>query len=157
MQFCPKCGSELTPSVIADRERLGCASPSCGFVFWNNPTPVVAAIVEHGENVILVRSKGWPAGMFGLVTGFLEAGETPEEGVLREVEEELGLEGEVASIVGFYSFFEMNQLILAFHVTARGAVVLGDELEEIKRVPTDKLRPWPFGTGDAVRDWLETR
>jgi NADH pyrophosphatase NudC (nudix superfamily) len=92
--------------------------------------------------------------MYGLITGFLEKEETPEASVLREVKEELGLEGEIVGFVGNYSFFEKNQLILVFHVQARGKIVLGEELAEVKLVSPEKLRPWPIGTGPALRDWL---
>lgn len=124
---------------------------------WNNPTPVVAAIVDTGDEVILVRNHGWPEKWFGLVTGFLEKNEHPETGVVREVQEELGLEAEVVSLVGLYPFERMNQLIIAYHLRAAGEVVLGEELAEYRRVEVAKLRPWPFATGDAVRDWLVTR
>jgi len=157
MKFCPQCGSELTPAQVDGKTRPTCISSSCDYVYWDNPTPVVGAIVERDGLVILARNKGWSKKMFGLITGFIEKGETPEAGVLREVEEELGLQGEIASFVGYYSFFEMNQLILVFHVRARGDVVLGEELAEIKALSPDKLRPWPIGTGPAVRDWLEAR
>ena len=59
---------------------------SCDYVFWNNPTPVVAAIIELNDTIILVRNKGWPEKMYGLITGFLEKGEPPEAGILRELE-----------------------------------------------------------------------
>ncbi len=157
MKFCPLCATELTAVEIDGKERQRCPSDSCGYVFWNNPTPVVAAIVAHEGSIILARQKGWPEKMFGLVTGFLEAGETPEEAVLREVKEELGLDGVIEEFVGNYSFFQMNQLILVFYVEAQGEMAVGEELEEVKRVPPDKLRPWPIGTGPAVRDWLASR
>ena len=51
----------------------------------------------------------------------------------------------------------LNQLILAYHVRAHGEIELGEELAGVKAVPPDKLRPWPLGTGRAVRDWLERR
>src|SRR5262245_5236726 len=92
--------------------RLACSS-RCGYVFYGNPTPVVAAIVERDGAVVLVRNKGWPESWFGLVTGFLERGETPEQGVLREVKEELGLAGDVGELVGVYAFIERNQIIIA--------------------------------------------
>ena len=107
--------------------------------------------------MILARNKGWPEGMYGLVTGFLEANETPEEGTLREVKEELSLVGEVRSLVGAYAFPHRNEIIIAYHVVAEGEPVVGEELAGIKRVPIARLRPWPFATGDAVRDWLKTR
>ncbi len=137
--------------------RLACASETCDYVFWNNPTPVVAAIVEHNGSVLLVRSKGWPEKWFGIVSGFLENSETPEAAVLREVKEEVGLDGQIISFVGVYSFMEMNQLILVYHVRAEGEVQICEELEAVKPIHPDKLRPWPLGTGPAVRDWLEAR
>ncbi|HPC46779.1 MAG TPA: NUDIX domain-containing protein [Deltaproteobacteria bacterium] len=155
--FCPRCTNRLALTTVDGRDRLCCPSESCGYVHWDNPVPVVAALVVVDGMVALVRNKSWPSGMFGLVTGFLERGETPQAAVLREVEEELGLRGTLAGFVGCYSFFEMNQLILAFHVEASGTPVLGDELVEYRLVPPDRLRPWPFGTGLAVKDWLEGR
>ena len=107
--------------------------------------------------MILARNKAWPEKMFGLITGFLEQGETPDAAVLREVREELGLNATIARFIGNYAFFEMNQLLLAYHVPARGEIVLGDELADIKRVPIERLKPWTIGTGPAVRDWLAGR
>lgn len=130
---------------------------ACGFVHYANPTPVVAAIVEHDGCVVLARSHGWPESWFGLVTGFLEQGEEAAEGVLREVKEELGLDGELVEFVGVYSFHRMNQVILAWHVRASGEITVGAELAAIKRVPIADLKPWPMGTGKAVADWLARR
>lgn len=155
--FCPLCASPLEEREIDGRGRRACGAPGCGFVLWDNPVPVVAAIVEHGGKVILVRQKGWPEKMLGLVTGFLERGETPREGVLREVREELGLGGTVQGLVGVYAFTEMNQVILAFHVLAEGEIALGPELDGYKAIAPERLRPWPMGTGQAVKDWLEKR
>lgn len=157
MKFCPACGNGLVPRDFDGRVRLVCPSETCDFVFYDNPLPVVAAIVEHGNTVILVRNKGWPEKWYGLVSGFLERGETPEEGILREIREEVGLGGEIVGFIGAYAFTEMNQIILAYHVRAHGEMRIGDELAGVKTVPPDKLRPWPLGTGRAVRDWLQAR
>ncbi|MGB1580809.1 MAG: ADP-ribose pyrophosphatase, partial [Nevskiales bacterium] len=70
------------------------------------------------------------------------------------VEEELGVQSEVVEFVGHYDFVQMNQLLIAYHVRATGEIVLGDELDALRRVPPAKLKPWPMGTGHAVRDWL---
>jgi NADH pyrophosphatase NudC (nudix superfamily) len=157
MKFCPSCAGPLRPHKVEDRERLVCCAEGCGYVFYDNPAPVVAALVEHGGTVLLVRNKGWPEKWYGLVSGFLEKGESPEQGVLRELKEELGLHGQIVSLIGAYPFPEMNQVILAYHVRAHGEIVKGEELAGVKAVPPDKLRPWPLGTGRAVRDWLERR
>jgi NAD+ diphosphatase len=157
MKFCPQCGNKLSAQTIDGEARFGCVDESCDYVFWNNPTSVVAAIVELGSEIILVRNNGWPEEMFGLVSGFLEAGETPDECMLREIKEELGLEGSIEDFIGYYSFLEMNQLILAFHVKAQGDIAIGDEIAGIKKIRPGKLKPWPFGTGHAVNDWLKDR
>ena len=154
MKFCPKCAHTLVMADIDGNDRLKCSSPDCDYIFWDNPLPVVAAVVEHQGAVILVRQKGWPEKWHGLVTGFLEKGETPEEAILRELHEELGLQGEIRSFIGYYTFYRMNQLILAFHIQARGDVSLGTELESFRHIPPEKLRPWSLGTGPALKDWL---
>lgn len=156
-KYCPRCARELVERDHDGVPRRGCPDDRCGFVHWNNPVPVVAAIVEHEGRVLLARNALWPQKMFGLITGFLEKDETPEAGVLREVQEEVGLTGRIAGFVGHYGFPQMNQLIIAFHVQAEGEVRLNAELAEYKRVEPANLRPWPTGTGLAVRDWLKAR
>lgn len=81
-----KCGQSLTTRIDSEgKPRLSCSDEKCGFVFYNNPVPVVGAVVEYcgtdpkspldakssvGE-VILVQNIGWPKELFGIVTGFL--------------------------------------------------------------------------------------
>lgn len=155
--FCPRCATSLAERDEAGRPRKCCPADGCGYVFYDNPLPVVAALVELDGQVILARGKGWPAGMFGLITGFLERDESPSEGVLRELHEELGLRGEVVGLIGVYPFPQRNELIVAYHVKAQGQITLNDEIEEVKRVDPARLRPWPFGTGLAVADWVARR
>jgi NADH pyrophosphatase NudC (nudix superfamily) len=153
-RFCPRCATELVEREAGGAPRPSCPKEGCGFVHWGNPTPVVAAIIEHEGAVLLARGKGWPEKFFALVTGFLEANETPEAAVLREVKEETNLDGRIVSFVGAYAFELRNELILCFHVVAEGAITLSDELEATKHIPKEKLKPWPYGTGAAVKDWL---
>jgi NAD+ diphosphatase len=93
-RHCAHCGTALQPITLAedggDKERLRC--PACGWTHWNNPTPVLAAIVEVGGKVLLARNAAWPGKMFALITGFMEAGESPQEGIAREVKEETNLD-----------------------------------------------------------------
>ncbi|MBV8062392.1 MAG: NUDIX domain-containing protein, partial [Nevskia sp.] len=120
--------------------------------------PVVAATVKQQGEIILARNRAWPPKMFALITGFLEKDDPdPASGVLREVEEELGLKGKVGEFVGHYPFPRMNQLIIAYHVLAEGEIVLGEELLEYRRVAPHQLRPWPAATGLALRDWMLRR
>lgn len=153
--FCPRCGSPLIEKEHHGRARRLCEKDGCGFVHWGNPTPVVAAIIEHEGQMLLARGKNWPEKMFALVTGFLEANESPEQGVLREVKEEVGLDGEVVELVGVYPFELKNELIIAFYVRTRGTVTLNDELAAYKLIAKEKLRAWPMGTGLAVQAWID--
>jgi len=155
MKYCPECKSNLTEKDIDGHLRLCCSNKNCDFVFWDNPTPVVAALVEHENKIILARNQAWPAGIYSVITGFLEKGESPETGVVREVAEELGLTGLSANLIGVYAFDQMNQVIIAYHVKAEGEIILGEELAEIKKVEKTRLKGWSFGTGMAVTDWVK--
>ncbi len=144
---------------ISGRERFACPDGQCGFVHWDNPIPVVAAIVEHDDHVVLVRNVGWPEHWYGLVTGFLESNEMPEEGILREVEEEIGLRAELQSYIGMYEFYRRNQLIIAYHATvdSKDVTLCREEIADHKWVHIEEVRPWTAGTGKALRDWLQLR
>ena len=161
-RYCPSCATELQPiEQLEDgglKVRLRCAA--CHWTHWNNPTPVLAAVVEcadQGGRVLLARNAAWSGRMFALITGFMEAGETPEEGITREVAEETSLEVLSLSLIGVYDFQRMNQLIIAFHALARGEVRLSAELAEYKLYEPAALKCWPAGTGYALADWLRRR
>ncbi len=157
VKFCSYCSTHLISKMIEDKHYLTCPNTSCNYTFWDNPVPVVAAIVEHNGSILLARNKAWPEKIFGLITGFLEKGETPEDAIIREVKEELKLETLSVEYIGIYSFIEMNQMIIGYHVSTDGEICLGDELAEIKSIRPEKIRPWPFGTGFIVQQWLEGR
>lgn len=154
-KFCPRCAAPLVTGEHHGKARRRCEASGCGFVQWGNPTPVVAAIIEHEGQMLLARGKDWPDKMFALVTGFLEAGESPEQGVLREVKEEVGLDGAVVELVGVYPFEMRNELIIAFYVKTSGTVTLNEELAAYKLISREKLRAWPMGTGLAVQAWID--
>lgn len=159
MNFCPQCASPLVKGEASGRERLICSKP-CGYIFYNNPLPVVGAIVEYdNDTVVLTQNIGWPADWFGIVTGFLEQGEEPTEAILREIREEIGLEqAEIVEFLGIYTFYQRNEIIFTYHVRATGEIRIDEtELQAYKLVPIPKLRPWPFGTGPAVKHWLAKR
>jgi NADH pyrophosphatase NudC (nudix superfamily) len=161
-RFCLACGTPLA-AITADEDggaktRQRC--PACGWTHWNNPTPVLAAVVEctdRGGQVLLARNAAWSGRMFALITGFMEAGETPESGIAREVLEETALVADAVSLIGVYDFQRMNQVIIAYHVQARGEVRLSPELAEYRLFAPADLRCWPAGTGYALADWLRAR
>lgn len=154
--FCPTCKSDLSPD---EDSYLACVNDSCNFVYYENPTPVVAAVIEYKDgNVLLAHNVKWPPKIFALVTGFLEKHEHPEEAVLREVKEEVGLDAEIRGFLGHYMFKRLNQLIIAYHVYSDGEVVLDDpEIDEVKVLPFEKVKTWPTGTGEALKKFLERK
>ena len=153
--YCPKCMAMLETKRIDGFQRLVCSSEGCDYIYWNNPTPIVSAIVEHQGKIILARNKGWPEDWFALIAGYLEACECPETGIKREINEELGLEVTELELIGLYPFERKNQLIIAYFAKTEGVVSINDELEEWRYYKPEEIEPWPEGTGQAVRDWLE--
>ena len=159
MYYCPQCATPMVKRDSGGRERSICPQRQCAFVHWDNPVPVVGGIVEWDNQIVLVRNVGWPTSWYGLVTGFLEAGEMPEEAILREVKEEVGLDATLESYVGMYEFYQRNQLLIIYHLRAHSGdvVVQTDEIADHKWVPVEKVQPWTAGTGRALRDWLRSR
>ena len=156
-KHCTQCGGPLAPVEEKPGQRI-CTAADCRRITYLSPIPVVAAIVERAGHIILVRGHGWPESWYGLVTGFLEPGETAESAARREVAEELGLAVQSSRLIGAYPFARMNQVIIAYHMPAAGEIVLDKtELAGFKAVPIERLRPWDFGTGAAVRDFLAER
>ena len=154
-RYCPLCATALALGNHGDRERSAC--PACGWVHWNNPAPVVAALIEFEGRILLARNRAWPEKMFALVTGFLERDETPLQAVIREVAEETALTTRTATLIGVYDFQRKNEVIIAYHVEAEGTVQLGEELVDYRLVEPARLRPWRLGTGLAMADWMRGR
>lgn len=161
-RFCPRCAHELEwLEMIEDsgpKTRLRCVG--CGFTHWNNPTPVLAAVIECTDRdgrVLLARNAAWPGRRFALITGFMEAGESPEEGLQREVAEETSLTCHELSLLGVWDFQRMNQIIIAYHVQASGEIRLSPELAEYQLLEPHEVKCWRAGTGYAMAKWLRSR
>lgn len=157
--YCPRCATPLAWMVQAedggDKERLRC--PACGFTHWNNPTPVLAAVIEYDGQILLARNAAWPGKMYALITGFMEAGETPQEGIAREIAEETNLSTSALHLLGVYDFQRMNQVIIAYHAVCHGAVKLSPELVDYRLFAPEQVKCWPSGTGYALAEFLRAR
>lgn len=157
-QYCPLCAAPLVERAGAgDGGKLRLACPDGHWTHWDNPLPVLAALVEIDGQILLARNAAWPEKMFALITGFMERGETPEQGIARELKEETNLDATATSLIGVYEFIRKNELIIAYHVKAMGEIRLSEELVEYRLVPPEKLKAWPTGTGYAVADWMKAR
>ena len=90
--FCAKCGAASEVSQAGWRRTC----TACGTHHFPRTDPVVIMLILHGNDVLLGRSPHWPEGMFSLLAGFMEPGESIEAAVRREVMEESAIEvGEV--------------------------------------------------------------
>jgi len=158
-KFCPQCATALERIAQMEdggwKERLRCAA--CGYTHWNNPTPVLAAVIEYQGQVLLARNAAWPGKVFALITGFMEAAESPKEGIAREITEETNLQTSELNLIGVYDFQRMNQVIIAYHAVCAGEVRLSPELAEYRLFDHADVLCWPAGTGYAMADWLTSR
>ena len=158
-KFCPQCATAL--ALISkledggDTTRLRC--PACDYTHWNNPVPVLAAVVEYEGQILLARNAAWPGKMYALITGIMEAGETPEEGITREIAEETNLPTVALDLIGVYDFQRMNQIIIAYHAVCHGEVRLSPELVDYRLYAPQDVKCWPAGTGYALADWLTSK
>ncbi len=121
---------------------------------------MLAAVIECADRdgrLLLAKNAAWKGNMFALITGFMEAGETPQEGIAREVAEETALQVDALNLIGVYDFQRMNQVIIAYHALARGEVRLSPELAEYRLFGPRDVRCWRAGTGYALADWLRSR
>jgi NAD+ diphosphatase len=85
--FCAACGARSEPAMGGWQRNC----PACGAHHFPRTDPVVIMLVTRGNAVLLGRSPGWPEGMYSLLAGFVEPGETLEAAVRREVFEETGV------------------------------------------------------------------
>lgn len=158
-KFCPLCATQLDMLTRledgGEKARLRC--PACDYTHWNNPTPVLAAVIEFNGQILLARNAAWSGRMFALITGFMEANESPQGGIEREIKEETNLDTTSLDLIGVYDFQRMNQIIIAYHAVCVGDVVLSPELVEYKLYDYKAIKCWPAGTGYALADWLKSR
>lgn len=158
MHYCPVCARPLiwrADVAEARKQRLSC--PDGHWTHWDNPLPVLAGLIEVDGRILLARNAAWAVGTFALVTGFMERDETPEQGIARELREETNLVAYEISLIGVYEFMRKNEVIIAYHVKASGAIQLSEELLEYRLIAPEKLRPWRAGTGYAMADWMRAR
>lgn len=87
-QFCGRCGT----ATEAKREERARVCPACKLVAYPRVAPAVMALIKREKQILLARSPHFPPGMFSALAGFVEPGESLEQCVAREVEEEVGVQ-----------------------------------------------------------------
>lgn len=156
--FCPACGLPVEARTLEEdhRPRLVCAS---GHVTWRNPRLVVGTLPVAGGRVYLARRDIEPArGRWGNPSGFLEVGESTQEGARRETEEETELRVVVERLVGVYSRPHAGVVTIVYEASVVGGRPQpGAETSEVRDFGPDEI-PWDelaFSTVEsALRDWV---
>jgi len=159
--FCPYCSSAITKKMEGDNLRDYCAG--CRSFFYENPLPVVSSILDSERKILLVKRGRAPfKGMWCLPTGFAETGETIEEAVLRELEEETGIRGRINRLLDVDSLenrFYGDLLFLTFVVDPIGGQPMaGDDSDAVRFFPVDKIPRLAFRPNTkAVAAYIRTK
>lgn len=109
-RFCGRCGSP-TEAKAEERAR---ACPACKLTAYPRLSPAVMALVRRGDEILLARGPHFPRGMFSALAGFVEPGESLEQCLAREVEEEVGVKVSRARYFASQPWPFPNSLMVAF-------------------------------------------
>jgi NAD+ diphosphatase len=86
-QFCGRCGSKM--STMTEELAQQCAN--CGHIAYPKISPAIIVAITKKDKILLARNDRFPPGRYSVIAGFVEAGETLEEAVKREIKEEVGI------------------------------------------------------------------
>jgi NAD+ diphosphatase len=136
-QFCSRCG---TKTMQKPRER-GKECPECGELFYPRISPAIIVLIRNGNKVLLARSPGFPSGMYSLIAGFVEPGESAEATVAREVWEEVGIRVKNITYFGTQAWPFPNSLMIGFTAEYDSGDIRPDgfEIEDAKWFSADYL------------------
>jgi NAD+ diphosphatase len=150
-QYCGACGGPTELSET-DRSRI---CPDCRIPQFPRVSPAMIVAVERDSEILLARSPHFPAGIYSVLAGFVEPGESAEEAVEREVMEESGLQVRDVRYFGSQPWPFPNSLMLGF--TAQydsGEIVLeDDEIEDARWFHADDM-PNFFPGRMSISQWL---
>jgi NAD+ diphosphatase len=136
--FCPGCGEATRPKDGGWSRWCG----ACSTEHFPRTDPVVIMLVLDGDDCLLGRQPSWPRPFFSALAGFVEAGETLEEAVRREVQEEAGVAVDEVRYLGSQPWPFPASLMLGCTARARGRELTVDrsELEEAAWFTKDEVR-----------------
>jgi len=143
-QFCGVCGSKTEPSSGGHARQ--CTNPDCGHrTFPRTDSAVITLVTDPSdEHVLMGRQPQWPEGMYSIVAGFLEPGETLEDCVAREVYEETGIRVEDVQYVASQPWPFPTSIMLGFEARAQNKDInlTDDELEDARWWKREELEGW---------------
>jgi NAD+ diphosphatase len=109
-RHCGRCGAATNIEQAGHRRQC----PNCGLVQFPRTDPVVTMLVQAGDRALLSRRQGAPAHRWSALAGFVEPGETPEEAVMRETQEETGINVAAVEYVASQPWPFPSALMLGF-------------------------------------------
>ena len=124
-RFCGRCGAEM----YADLGERAMRCDPCGTVNYPRIAPCIITLVTRGEHMLLARNANFPRPMYSTLAGFIEAGESAEETLVREVKEEVGVDVDDISYFGSQSWPFPNQLMLGYFARYAGGDIVCDQTE----------------------------
>ncbi|GAB5468757.1 MAG: NAD(+) diphosphatase [Rhodospirillales bacterium] len=165
-RYCGLCGGET--QLVQGGHVRRCSRESCGTQHFPRTDPAVIMLIhDGGDRCVMGRQKIWPPGMHSTLAGFLEPGESLEETVVREVEEEVGLKVREVTYHSSQPWPFPSSLMVGFHTRADfGALTVDpDELEsaawfdraQLLASPEDDTLRLPRRDSIArrlINDWL---
>jgi NAD+ diphosphatase len=136
-QFCGRCGVPLRTK--AGERAKEC--PQCGLLHFPRLAPAIIVLVEQGNQLLLARSRHFMPGMYSVLAGFVEPGESLEEAVAREVKEEVGIEIRDIKYFGSQPWPFPHSLMIGFTATYAGGEISRDdkEIEDARWFTVEKL------------------
>jgi len=148
-RFCSNCGA-ASDFTMAGWQR---DCPMCGRKHFPRTDPVVIMLITRGDQVLLGRSPHWPEGMYSLLAGFVEPGETMEAAVRREVFEEAGVRVGAVGYLASQPWPFPNSLMFGCLGVATTEEITVDpaELEDARWVSKDELTRAFAGEHDLIR------
>jgi NAD+ diphosphatase len=141
-RHCGICGARTTPRSAG--HVLVCTNNACHAEFFPRIDPAIIVLVTDGSRALLGRQPSWPKDRYSALAGFVEPGETLEEAVAREVDEETGVQVDSVHYFASQPWPFPASLMLGFHAHARaGEIRLDGELEDARWFQLEELRSAP--------------
>lgn len=160
-RYCPWCRGKLQMGEVDGKERMHCKRKGCSFVHWDNPLPVAVVLIPNKDGHVFLVQRGVAprAGMWALPGGFIDRGETPDQGAVREAKEETGLDVEIERLL-WWTVTQNNNILFFF---------LAKPNDGTPKPGSDALAVKPFAQGtvpveiafpthrQTIEDWFASK